>query len=518
MISEIRELYKAGLLSLPGLYRLTGSFAGTGINPMALLCYAAKCKPHAPALTDERETIVYDELYAQCMGLAAVLQRDHRVGQKQKVALLCRNHASLVRALFAVSGLGAHVYLLNVEMSATQLAALVQQHSFDLLIHDADLEENVVLSGHTGRTLYAYHTTNNSVDAICHSSAHRMPGVRGRARAGNIVVLSGGTTGGYKTAARKPGILNFVRPLCALLANAQLAERRSVYIATPIYHGYGLAAMFLAVLVGSHAYLHQRFDAGAACALIAENRLEVVALVPLMLQRMLAHDAAALECLECIISGGAALAPALVRQTGERLGKVLFDLYGTSEAGICIMATPADLAYAPESIGRPIAGVEVRILDADNRATTEGMPGRICIKNAWSVSDAAGTWIETGDMGHMDAEGYIYLCGRVDDMIVSGGENVYPVTLEHALLLHPHVREAAVLGVSDAEFGQRLRAFVVLDETNRVGEVTIREWLAKQVARYQLPRDIILLPELPYTPLGKPDKKKLRSMVPVEGC
>ncbi|GAA4467579.1 AMP-binding protein [Nemorincola caseinilytica] len=510
MLNEVKELYRAGLLSPSGLYRLTGSFFHTGINPMALLRYAAKCSPGTPAITDEQETITYHELFRQCTQLSFTLQRQHKVGPRQKVAIICRNHAALVHALFSVSYLGAHVYLLNAEMSAPQLATLIQQHAFDLIIHDADVREHIVACGYRGRTLHTYHPSGPSVHSICDTPVRHLPRISGRARAGDIVVLSGGTTGGYKTAARRPGIVAFVQPFCSLLVHARLAHHGSVYIATPIYHGYGLAAMFISVLLGSHMFLTQRFHAPTACALIATHKIEVATLVPLMLHRMLGHDAHALHSLQCIISGGAPLHPALVRHTAATLGHKLFDLYGTSEAGICIMATPADLAHAPASIGRPVTGVQVRILDAQDRVVPLGMSGRICIRNAWSVTSAAGTWVETGDVGHMDTQGYIYLRGRVDDMIVSGGENVYPVTLEHVLLQHPHIREAAVIGVPDADFGQRLRAFIVVADGCGLTEDDLREWLARQVARYQLPRDIVFLQELPYTPLGKPDKRKLR--------
>lgn len=511
MLTEIRKLYETGILAPAGIYRLAASFFSSGINPMALLSYAAKCAPNAIAITDEYGAYSYAELQKQCTQLAVRLQKEYHITARQKVAIICRNHASLVRALFSVSCLGAHVYLLNVDMSQAQFAAIIKQQGFHVIVHDAELGAMIKACGYAGKCIEAYGDDTASIDTMCKAvRRHGMQRIR-RARAGNIIVLTGGTTGQHKVATRKPGVMRFVSPFCALLVNAELGKYQSVYIATPIYHGYGLAALFVSVLLQSRIYLQHRFEVGAACALIRQNDIEVTTLVPVMLHRMMECDATSLQSLRCVITGGAAISPQLVKKTLDTLGPVLYNLYGTSEAGICIMATPADLAHAMDTVGKSITGVQLRIVDKNDTDVAAGVTGRIFIKNSWSVTNARNTWIDTGDMGYMDSKGYVFLCGRADDMIVSGGENVYPIVLEHALAQHPSIKEVAVIGIRDEEFGQRLRAFVVPEESNSIDTVDIRKWLQGRVARYEMPVEIIVLEHLPYTALGKPDKQKLRS-------
>lgn len=379
------------------------------------------------------------------------------------------------------------------------------------MVHDRELEGMIGASGYMGKRVCAYGDDVPSIAAMSHATRpHGTWSVR-RTRAGNIIVLTGGTTGNHKTASRKPGVMRFVSPFCALLVKAGLAKYKSVYIATPMYHGYGLAAVFISVLLRSRIYLQRKFDAEQACALIEREQIEVTTIVPLMLHRMLACNEAALRSLRCVITGGAPITAQLVQQVQDKLGPVLYNLYGTSEAGICIMASPEDLAYAADTIGKSIPGVQLRIADDNAAATGDGVTGRIWIKNSWSVTAARNTWIDTGDVGYRDAEGYIFLRGRGDDMIVSGGENVYPAALEHVLLQHSSICEVAVIGVQDEEFGQRLKAFVVPQTGCSTDEEELRKWLHGRVARYEMPVAIEVLERLPYTPLGKPDKRKLRS-------
>jgi acyl-CoA synthetase (AMP-forming)/AMP-acid ligase II len=228
----------------------------------------------------------------------------------------------------------------------------------------------------------------------------------------------------------------------------------------------------------------------------------------LMLQRMIKHNAASLSSLQCLITGGAALSPALAQETLEQLGPILFNLYGTSEAGFCILETPELLQKKPQSIGRPIRGVRSKIVDDSDQVVEAGRIGRLCIRCAWAISRK--NWQETGDVAYRDADGDIFLCGRVDDMIVSGGENVYPIELERVLDQHPEIESAAVVGIPDPDFGQRLKAVVIRKRDSTLDQSTLIEWLRPRVARYQMPVVTEFRQELPYTPLGKLDKKSLR--------
>ena len=507
MVTLLRKLYRTRLLTFSGLYRLLEAVLTTGINLMALLRIAAKLHPDRIAVIDEQERLTYPELWRQSERLAGVLDTEHHIRPQQKVALACRNHAATIKALFAFSRLGTHVFLVNPEMTADQLMSLENRFRFDFYVYDEPLAAAFSNSSLSAKSLPAYHPTAPSIDRLVSrpdSSRVRLKKVK----TGNLVVLTGGTTGQPKTAQRRPSILDFLPPFVALLTQIHLDHYRTVFIATPIFHGFGVAALLMGVTLGAEMSFTKRFDAEQTCKLIAKHKIECVTLVPLMLQRMLNRDSAALSSLRCIITGGALLSPALARDSLARLGLVLFNLYGTSEGGFAIMATPESLASKPDSIGKPVRGVRARIVDDRDQECGIKAIGRLCIRSAWTTNKK--NWIETGDLAYRDAEGNIVLCGRVDDMIVSGGENVYPIELENVLVQHPDVAIAAVVGILDAEFGQRLKAVVTAKSGRSLDTQELRDWLKPQVARHQMPVAIEIRDELPYTALGKLDKKALR--------
>ena len=321
MFTLLRKLYRTRLLTMAGLYRLLEAVLTTGANPMAMLRVAARLHPERTAVIAEEERLSYPELWQQAEVLAGALHTEYGIQQGQKVAIACRNHPAAVKALFAIARLGAHVYLVNPEMSHDQLRALEASRRFDFYIHDEPLAAVFSEPALRSKSLPSYHPTDASVDRL--ATRPDPPKVRlKKAKSGNIVVMTGGTTGQPKAASRKPSIANFLPPFVALLTQIHLDNYRSVYIATPIYHGFGVAALFMGVMLGVNMHLLRRFDAGRACELIRRHRVEAVTVVPLMLQRMLNQDAAALTSLRCIITGGALLSPALAaslcRNSGRR--------------------------------------------------------------------------------------------------------------------------------------------------------------------------------------------------------
>ncbi len=511
MVRLLRKLYRTRLLTPAGLFYLLEAVLATGINLMALLRIAARLHPHRTAVIDDREGLTYPQLWQQAESLAMALQMEYGIQRHQKVAIACRNHAATIKAIFAVSRLGAHLYLINPDLSADQIRTLLERLAINFYIYDHQDDKSIPhwlecwLQQH--KALPAFHATAPSIDQL--SSIPKPENRRLKTvKTGNLVVMTGGTTGQPKPASRKPSIFNFLPPFIALLAQVHLDRYRSLYIATPIYHGFGLAALLIGILLGAELYVTRRFSSVQACSLIARYQIEVVAGVPLMLQRMLNHDPVSLSCLQRILIGGAALSPALAQVTLEQLGQVIFNLYGTSEAGFCILGTPALLSRKPASIGQPVWGVRVKIVNNAQQEVSNGKIGRLFLRSAWSTHQKS--WIETGDLAYQDAEGDIFLCGRVDDMIVSGGENVYPIDLENILIQHPDVDSAVVFGICDQEFGQRLKAVVIKKQNTRLTPPILQDWLKPRVARYQMPAVIEFRDNLPYTALGKLDMKSLR--------
>jgi fatty-acyl-CoA synthase len=509
MFKVFRKLYAARIIAPIGFYTLTKAILYSGVNLMAMLRFTAALYPKNIAITDENEETTYLALLKQAEQLSVTLKEKYNVIQGQKAAIICRNHTSLINSLFSLSYLGADIYLLNIEMSTLQFKALLEKYNFDLIIHDQEVSGLIADSAYNGKTILSYHTSLPSVYSLARSKSS-LPVKIKKSKPGKIIVLTGGTTGNAKMAIRKPSIFDFLNPFFALLVKVNLNTYKSVYIATPIYHGFGLASVFISVILGKQMFLLQKFEAQQACSLIKNHKIEVTTLVPLMLQRMINQNITGLDSLKCIISGGAPLNPTLVNETFDKLGNKLFNLYGTSEAGFCIMATPDDLRYSSNTIGRELQGVKLTILDKSNNEVKAGEVGRLCIKSKWISNKESHAFIETGDLGYKDNSGYYFLCGRTDDMIVSGGENVYPVELENILLNHPGIKQVAVIGIPDADFGQRLKVYIVPAENNTLTKEEITNWLSSKAARFQMPKQIEFIGELPYTALGKVNKKALK--------
>jgi acyl-CoA synthetase (AMP-forming)/AMP-acid ligase II len=206
----------------------------------------------------------------------------------------------------------------------------------------------------------------------------------------------------------------------------------------------------------------------------------------------------------------------------DRFGDTLYSTYGSTEVAYATIATPQDLREAPGTAGEPPWGADVRIYDEDGKPVRDGEPGRIFVKNTMlfegytggGQKDVIDGFMATGDVGRIDDRGHLFIEGRDDEMIVSGGENVFPKEVEDCLSRHEAVVEAAAIGVDDDEFGKRLRAFVVLTDKGAADEDTLKAHVKSNLARYKVPREIVVLDELPRNATGKVLKKDLHELEP----
>jgi len=503
MIKTIKALYATRLLTFKGIGYLLMSIGAVGMNLMALLYVRQKLSPTQIAINEDDNCITYQTLYTQSQHLAKQLAAHCHIQPRQKIAIMASNHTIMVQTLFAVSRLGADIYLLNTELSASQLQNIHGMVKFNWIIHDPQITTLA-----TVKSLPTNHPEQVSIYSLLNDAILPNSSKLNVTHFTKLTVLTSGTTGRFKMAGRNSKAQNFISPFYQLLMKLNLSQYSKIYIATPIYHGFGIATLCMSVLLGATMFICQRFETAKVCQLIDKHQIEVVTLVPLMLNRMLNYSATQLYSLRCIITGGAPITAILVKRTLNQLGKVLFNLYGTSEAGLSMIATPDDLMIHPTTIGKPLKGLSAKLMENDK---LDAIKGELYIQCAWSTQ--GNNWIATGDIAQKDSEGYYYLNGRVDDMIVSGGENVYPFELEQCLLSHPNINDTAVIGIEDDEFGQRLVAFVVLTTNTQQTESTIKDWLKSQIARYQMPKKIILLDELPMTHIGKVDRKALRKII-----
>ncbi|GGK88591.1 class I adenylate-forming enzyme family protein [Deinococcus radiotolerans] len=310
-------------------------------------------------------------------------------------------------------------------------------------------------------------------------------------RAGCPVLMTSGSSGALRL------VRSAVRPMAALrFAGALLAALRphrdaAVVLPLPLWHGHGLATLALAMGVGAPLHLRAGATPQEIWATLEVEGAEVLAVVPTVLHRLLAVPGNAPR-LRVVLSGSAPLPPELATATRARLGDVLFNAFGSTELGVLTLATPADLRAAPASVGRPLPGVSVRVAP-DGRVLVRGLLRR--------------GWHPTGDLGVLDASGRLTLRGRADDLMVIGGENVWPAQLEAALLAVPGIVACAVLPVPCAEYGQRPVAFV----EGNVDEAALHIFAQSRWPRRLRPVRWVLGP-LPRTPLGKVTRGDLRSL------
>jgi fatty-acyl-CoA synthase len=290
-----------------------------------------------------------------------------------------------------------------------------------------------------------------------------------------------------------------------------------------MFHSWGFAHFTLGMGLASTLVLRRRFTPEGMLNATAEHACTALAVVPVMLQRTMELEDGVIDkydvsSLRVIAASGSALPGDLAIRVMDRFGDVLYNLYGSTEVAWATIATPAEMRAAPGTAGSPPRGTVVRLYDADGRPVPAGATGRIFVGNEMAFEgytgggskDVIDGLMSTGDVGHFDAGGRLFVDGRDDEMIVSGGENVFPREVEDLLADHECVEEAAVLGVEDPEFGQRLKAFVVVRGGTSVTDDELKKYVKANLAGYKVPREVVFMDELPRNATGKVLKRELK--------
>jgi fatty-acyl-CoA synthase len=316
-----------------------------------------------------------------------------------------------------------------------------------------------------------------------------------------------------------------IEPAAALMATIPLRARETTMLAAPLFHSWGFANFLLGLPLATTYVLRRRFDPEGTLRAVQDHGAKALIVVPVMLQRILELEPEVLDrcdtsSLRVIASSGSPLPGELATRVMDRFGEVLYNLYGSTEVAWVTIATPADLRAAPGTAGRPPLGTTVKLLDDDGAEVPRGQRGRIFAANSIvfeGYTDGSGKEVlegvtHTGDVGHFDEGGRLFVDGRDDEMIISGGENVYPREVEDLLVAHEGIEEAAVIGVEDADFGQRLLAFVVTRNGAELDAADVKELVRANLARYKVPRDVVFLAQLPRNASGKVLKRELSAV------
>ncbi|BBX64426.1 fatty-acyl-CoA synthase [Mycobacterium saskatchewanense] len=519
-----RALLRSGLASPPsplaGLRLLREARRG-GTNPYTLLAITAARWPNRAAIADDDGVLTYRELQRETEALACELSREG-VGPGRAVGVMCRNGRGFLAAVFAVALVGADVVLINTDFRSDALAAALDAHGIAAMVADHEFAERVAAAGTTVGPV-----TLIDPEAVTVRGGQPRPRV---AAPGRIILLTSGTTGRPKGVPRTPRLRSAVGVWVTILDRTRLRTGPRVSVAMPMFHGLGLGMLMLTVALGGTVLTQAHFDAETALAQASLHRADAFTAVPIVLARILdlperVRARNPVPYLRVVLSSGDRLDPTLGQRFMDAYGDVLYNGYGSTEVGIGALATPADLRDAPETVGKPVAGCPVRIYDKNGRRVGPRVTGRIFVGGDLASEGYTGGpgaekgtekpkavidgMTSTGDMGYLDNAGRLFIVGREDDMIISGGENVYPRAVENALAEHPDVADSAVIGVPDERFGHRLAAFVVPRRGSRVDAQALREYLKDRVSRFEQPRDVNIVGSIPRNPAGKVLRREL---------
>ncbi len=504
------------------LARLLRTVRTWGTGPAGGFASLAVREPDRVGIVDELGSVTYGELHRRSNAIAHAL-RGRGVGEGDGVALMCRNHRGFVEASIAVAKLGADVLYLNTAFAGPQLVDVLEREQPTVVIHDEEFT-GLLADAEAGTRVLAWTDAEPADDVLTLdrlAASARDDDLTPPNRHGRIIILTSGTTGTPKGAPRNEAGIDAA---VSLLSRMPLRYGWRTHIAAPLFHTWGFAHLALAMLLGSTVVLTRRFDPEQALRLAAEEECDSLVVIPVMLQRILGLseevlDRHRLPRLKVVASSGSALPGDLALAWMDRFGENLYNIYGSTEVAYASIATPVDLREAPASAGKPPWATVVRILDDAGTEVPAGESGRIFVGNGLLFEgytggggkDMVDGLMSTGDVGRFGDDGRLYVEGRDDEMIVSGGENVFPKEVEDCLARHEAVVEVAAVGVDDDDYGKRLRAFVVLKDGTSATEDELKDWVKQNLARYKVPREIVLLDELPRNATGKVLKRELTS-------
>ncbi|MFS0898233.1 acyl-CoA ligase FadD12 [Mycolicibacterium litorale] len=484
---------------------------------------AAQRCPDAPGLVDERGTLTWREIDQRSDALAAALQALPG-GQPKVVGIMARNHRGFVESLIATNRIGADVLLLNTAFAGPALAEVVEREGVEAVIHDEEFAATVdrAVGGAAITRILAWTDEPGdtlTLESLIAAHAGRQP-ERAREKS-RVILLTSGTTGSPKGARHSGG---GPEVLGAILRRTPWRAEEPVVIVAPMCHAWGFSQLAFAASLACPIVTRRRFDPEATLALVDEHRATGLIVVPVMFDRImeLPDEVRARysgRSLRFAAASGSRMRPDVVTAFMDQFGDVIYNNYNATEAGMIATATPTDLRAAPDTAGKPAEGTEIRILDPEFRELPPGETGSIFVRNSTqfdgytsgSTKDFHDGFMSSGDVGYLDEAGRLFVVGRDDEMIVSGGENVYPIEVEKTLTAHPAVAEAAVIGVDDEQYGQRLAAFVVLTTGASVTPEELKLHVRENLANYKVPRDITVLDELPRNSTGKILRRDLQS-------
>ncbi len=553
--SVVSFVTKSGLLlamkpsGLRALVRVAGKGARDPSQVYRVHAANSPSKPaviHVAAAAARDRSLTFGELDDRMNRVAAAVQ-ERGLGGGARVIVMMRNRPEFLEVQGGTGRAGSAGVNVSWRSTPPELAFVVGNCQARAIVFDADLWPTVEQALAVAAAVPGGERAPGIERRNCVAVGGRVPGCDGyeddflapsgarpqAERRGNsgsaVLIYTSGTTGKPKGAVRKfrrDAVFPFVR----FIAETPMRTDDVHLVACPLYHSTAFGFLLMSSMLGATSVILEEFKPEAFLASVERYHVTTTAVVPTMLHRIMSLGPDVLahydtRSLRIIFTGGAPLPGPLGTAVVGHFGDVLFNFYGATETGLVTLAKPEDLRAAPGCIGRAVPGNEIRLLDDAGREVPPGTVGELYVRNhmlvegyhddlASTESSMRGGFFTVGDLARRDGEGRYFIEGRKRDMIVSGGVNVYPAEVEAAIEAHPLVSEVAVVGVEDADWGERVRAFVVRrgGAIEALDERALKAWCRERLAGPKVPRDFVFVDALPRNPTGKVLKGELRAL------
>ncbi len=476
-----------------------------------------------PAIHDRDGMVTWAEVDARANRAAHLLLKSG-VEPDSKLGLLLRNGREMAELALGTQKIGVTACPFNTWAKTKELKTTIENAGIKALVYDTAHAEQVEKAAPSDLPLFfvgdeskAIEGSESYEEALAEQpTSPQFPFTRQRGNP-RLIIHTSGTTGTPKGATRSAAAAG-IGTLVDLMQVVPYRRDDIVVCPAPLFHSFGLATFVLSSALGTTMVLPEKFDAEGTLRLIQEHRATALSLVPVMIRRIVSLDDEIkkrydLSSLRVVMASGSAISEDLRRAAMDLFGPVLYDLYGSTEVGWVTIAGPEDMKNKPKSVGKPVPGVDVVAFDEDGKKLPSGEVGELYIKSDFvfegytsgDTKKVIDGYMTIGDVGRVDDEGYLYIEGRADDMVVVGGENIYPIEIEGVIEDIEGVSEVAVFGVDDPEYGQVLAAFVV----GSVETDLIKKTCESELASFKVPRRIEIVEELPRTSTGKVLKREL---------
>ncbi len=480
----MRTLLKIHVLGLRQITRIIASVYTHGFTLLALLASVKNKK--TGSIDDNYKQLSYKQLYEKAISLAYILNEEYCIKSKCKVVIVSSNSIKFVETLFAVSGLGADVFLLNPNQKKDYFSHFLTTQKIDLIICDttiADYFEPYTIPLISFDKITALPSVNDIRNAV-------------KRKKGNIIILSSGSKGRPSAEKRKLSVIKYLNPLIDIIEKLHLKENQSVLISVPVFHGYGLAALLISFFLVKRIYLTTKFDAHITLKLIEEKKTDCWIAVPIMIQKVYALPNVKFTQLKNIISGSDVLPPSTIDLVHKISQAKIYNMYGTSQTGVCTIATNNHLLMFTDTIGKPIRGIKMKILNNSGVIATNDTAGRLFVKCRWSSDSLNNNYMPTGDIVSKNKQGYYFYKGREDDLMIIGGENIYPKELEDVIYQNNKIAWVKAKAVT-YDNRNKIHIDLVIRPNVDFSDEEFLGWITDRVPSYMIPKSIAILDTVP---------------------